>query len=150
MARVKRDLREQEDMASGQEKIEDELTDEELGEYLNSVIRRSTRWSVKAQEVPFLASDNQDLLDRVAGRVYDNLVNEYSWNRMLLKATRAVDFSKEYVRRTIKQGLYSGILEIGEAATTSDGILEGKLGGSDMGKAVRRLVDVVAREEVRR
>jgi hypothetical protein len=159
MARIKRTIEEQEttikvngtDVGAEPSHNEDDMTEEELAEYLNSVIRRTARWTVKSQEVPYLTSDNQDLLDRVSGRVYDNLVNEYSWNRMLLKATRAVDFSKEYVRRTIRQGLYSGILEIGlEGVKEAEALLEGKLGTDDMGEAVKRLVNVVAREEVRR
>lgn len=130
-----------------------ELTQEENAEYLGSVIRRQARWSFKPGDVPSLQANSLDegTLGRIAAKVYDSLVGEYNFNKTLVKATRAVDFNKDYVAKVIRQGIAEGSLEIGcEASAQAATLLEGQIGTSRFDQTVRRVADLVARDYTER
>jgi len=89
------------------------MTNEELAEFLNARIRRSAKWSIgKPEETTQFGMSifndpdggiySKKQLNKLAREVHDDIVSDYSFDQNLLNATRAVNFSVNYVKGQLK------------------------------------------------
>lgn len=141
------EIREQEMEMKMVEPKEDELTKEEQKAVLDAKIRREVRWAVKSSEASAFHENNEPLIQKVAARIYDSIVSDLTYNKSMLKATRAVKFNSDYVAKTIRAGLESGAVSLTEADARE---VETILSNEDVEARIQGITNLVARESLRR
>lgn len=122
------------------------LTKEELKAVLDAKIRREVRWAVKSAEASSFHENNEPLIQKVAARIYDSIVGDLTFNKDMLKATRAVKFSADYVAKAIRGGLSSGVISLTEADARE---VETILSSEDVEARIQGITNLVARESLR-
>jgi hypothetical protein len=129
----------------------DELTDEENRAYLDARIRRKVQWAVRGAEANSFQENNEPLLQKVAARIYDDVVGDFQFDKAMLKATRAVKFNVDYVAKVVRAGLAAGTIVLNEAvAKELDYLAEGILSAEDLEERIQGITNLVARDSLRR
>jgi hypothetical protein len=128
-----------------------ELTADEKKAFLDSRIRRGVRWNIPAKDVPSFHENNDAAIQRVAQKIFDDIVSDYQYNTSVLKATRAVKFNVDYVAKVVRAGLADGTVSLNEAAAKElDSLTEGMLSADDLEQRIHGITCLVARESLQK